>query len=86
MGKLSHSLKGQSCDNCKKNWAKNICVGHDITRKVIGLVGVPTEQIISKLTVNTFYPLQSLIQSAKGRVDVPFVVYPHTGEEWREGG
>ena len=30
-----------------------------------------------------FFPLQSLLQSARGKVDVPFVVYPHTGEEWR---
>ena len=56
-----------------------------ITRKeVIGFTGVPIEQNTSKLT-EEFYPLQSLLQSAKGKVDVPFVVYPHTGEEWREG-
>lgn len=39
---------------------------------------------MGKVSVETnFFLLQSLLQSARGKVDVPFVVYPHTGEEWR---
>lgn len=43
---------------------------------------------IAAVGVNCTSPwfVTSLLQSAKGKVDVPFVVYPHTGEEWREGG
>lgn len=44
-----------------------------------------TEKNAYFLGLIRFSSFKSLLQSIKGKVDLPFVVYPECGGEWKDG-
>ncbi|KAJ7377010.1 hypothetical protein OS493_031283 [Desmophyllum pertusum] len=77
------TAKAWLCFSCKDG--SHTCHGELFADVVTKAVNQSTQ--IVAVGVNCTSPLfvKSLLQSIKGKVDLPFVVYPNSGEEWKDG-